>query len=252
MASIKYTLFFLILIIGTLNSKLQANETIRYGLDKNARAQQVEPTQFYFHAMIGRNNLDEDSLELRSDGTTFDGDWDGGLNYFGDGAQFPLVGDQFSLGWEGGAFMSWKTDDVNFAARSNGGTQVRFQIDTIFYGLETYLGAFAAVKPHSRVRLYVGAGPLLQMGFAEIEDDEADADRVVIINGSNVRIQLDETDFDANVGWYARAGAEVKVGRKIYLGVSGRMVRAELDMSDSLGKLSLDGTLVMLSIGAKM
>lgn len=217
-----------------------------------------------FHVMLGEFKPSEDQLDFNTDNPDFDeefrDEWLDGLPYFGGGAQIPFESDAlstgvFTAGWETGAYMSWKTESREIRGQSNGGTQVAVKVDTSFYGLDTFLGVYGAFQPIQLVRFYAGVGPMIQMGFAEVEEPDDDVTIQPISNSSNgsrITIDFDEIDFDADLGWYARAGVEFNITKELYIGVAARHINAELDLDESIGYIELEDTIGMITLGATL
>ncbi len=199
----------------------------------------------YIQFLAGELHLDDGSVSITREDTDFEAEVST-LPYLGGAVQQPLRDGVFGYGWEAGAFLSWKNDQVSYYAKSGGnGTQVLINIENAFWAIETFMGAYLQVKAFNRARLYVSGGPLAMFGYAESEgvDDEViiQSSAVIIKDGAN-------SDTDLSLGWYSRTGAEMRVGKHTWIGASISYMDVDLDLSDSLGDFSIDGEMYLFTI----
>lgn len=130
----------------------------------------------------------------------------------------PEAGIDFGFRSSGGAFVS-----------TGGGAAVAVDIDLLLVNL--YAGLFANTFLGQKWRVYVGAGPLLQ--FADYEQ----AGESVADDGSGF-----------GVGYYVRTGLEYMLPNRWMVGVGGRWIDSEIDLSGELGDLEVQGTQLFLSV----
>jgi len=199
----------------------------------------------YVQFLAGELHLGDGSASITHEDTGFEAEVST-LPYLGGAVQQPLRDRRFGYGWEAGAFLSWKNDQVSYYAKSGGnGTQVRVNVDNAFWAIETFMGGYLQLKAADRARLYVSGGPLVMFGYAESEDVD---DEVTIQSATVIIKDGDSSDYDLSLGWYGRAGAEIRVGKNTWIGASVRYMDVELDLSDSLGDFSIDGEMYLLTV----
>lgn len=209
----------------------------------------VSEPYYHVQTLIGRLVLD-DSLVSRDADETYEGEWGEKIPYIGAAAQVPIKDGVFGFGWEGGGFVSWQSEVVDYfvASGSNGGVAA-FSLDTSYFAIETFLGGYLSVQPTSFFRAYVSAGPMLTLGFLNTTDPQEEA---TPSSRSVVVIDFSDTDVNLTPGAYGRAGVEIQLAQNTWIGVSGRYMKTELDFGDSIGEVSLDGTSWFISLGARM
>ncbi|MFW0776177.1 MAG: outer membrane beta-barrel protein [Rickettsiales bacterium] len=206
---------------------------------------ETEPFPGYVQILLGQLDLDEDNVTIDRGDLNLEGSVDS-LPYVGGAVQMPWKDDFIGFGWEGGGFVSWENDDVSYYAYSgpNGG-KARISIDNGFWSLETFIGAYASLKPIDRLRFYAGAGPLFMFARADSEDFDEDVE----IDGSTETISGDgNSDSDFALGWYARVGADIRLGKHTWLGASVRQMQVDVDLSDALGEFDINGQVYQLTI----
>jgi hypothetical protein len=209
----------------------------------------VSEPYYHVQTLIGRLVLD-DSLVTRDADETYEGEWGEKIPYIGAAAQVPIKDGMFGFGWEGGGFVSWQSDVVDYFVKSGSdGTVAAFSLDTSYFAIETFLGGYLSVQPTPFFRAYVSAGPMLTLGFLNTVDPEeqpSPSARSVVV------IDFSDTDVNLTPGAYGRAGVEIQLAQNTWIGVSGRYMKTELDFGDSIGEVSLDGTSWFISLGARM
>lgn len=154
----------------------------------------------------------------------------GNFPVIGGGGQWKFAGEGIDFGLEGGINFAFETDGGFFATGSNGAT-VAVSIDTLLFDL--YGGAFLSKYLGDKLRIYGAAGPLMQ--WASWDQDSSDA----VFNGSGSGFGF---------GYYLRAGLEFVVGHGTMVGFSGRWFDTQVDLSDGLGDLDLDGAQVLFTV----
>lgn len=217
-----------------------------FGLALPTLAAEKQPP-VYLQVFLGELKLDDNTVTATRDGNEYEGALDD-IPYLGGTAQVALHDGVFGYGWEGGAFLSWINDEVRYAAGSGSqGGYAAISIDNAFWSIETSIGLWASVRPIDRVRLYIGAGPLLIFGRADSDGPDDDQqpqptpNAVVVTNG-------DTHDSDWSPGGYARAGIEVRITDRTWFGVNVRHMKTDLDLEDSIGRFDIDGNLYLLSV----
>lgn len=157
--------------------------------------------------------LDEDEYEV--------------LPVLAGGAQWKLAGERLTFGLEGFVSFSGRSDLEAFA--SSGGTAVAvFDVDLLL--VELYGGPFLSRYLGDGLRLYGGAGPLLQwLGYDQ--DDGTDQ----------------ESADGSGGGVYARAGLEFLLPSRKLVGFGVRWSESSLDFSEDFGDVELDGLQVFVT-----
>ena len=167
----------------------------------------------------------------------------------GGGASQRLWGARGQLGFEGGALVSWKNDEVEFAG-SNGMLAVR--INTELLMMDVFMGGVVGVRPTRWLRLYAAAGPSIAWGYLPSEDDDVvNGGPIVIGAGSVVVIDLGSSESDISFALYGRVGIEVELDSGFTFGVGARYAEHEFDF-DHRGDLQLDEMQWFLTLGSKI
>jgi hypothetical protein len=135
---------------------------------------------------------------------------------------------KLDFGLEGGATVGIHTQEVSGVAGGSGAVIV---IDSEVVLSDLFGGGFVSLDIGRQARLYAGAGPLLQYGWANFDQDDT--------SGTT---DNDSSDSAAGVGYYARTGFEFRIHDGT-MGVTVRWVDADLDFDDlddaDLGGLQL-------------
>ena len=152
-------------------------------------------------------------------------------------------------GINAGGGVSWRGDNTSFAGTVGGaGSVVVFRIDNSFTLAEVHLGGYLRAHMGKSADFYMGAGPTIMYGHHKVEDGETEDDEPVISNGTIV-IDTDSSS-DITIGFYARAGIEFDLGNQSQWGIGVRYLGGELDFSDTVGKIDIEGTQVLLTYSA--
>lgn len=128
--------------------------------------------------------------------------------------QQPLAGRRLRLGLEGGFTLGWE-NDVQAVVVDSGSVLVAAEND--FLLVDLFVGAFADLSLGERLRLYAGAGPLLQWASIDVEWNDTLAGDV----------SVDESGFGG--GYYARTGFEFALGSGLSLGLGVRYLDSSVD-----------------------
>lgn len=168
----------------------------------------------------------------------------------GGGAGQRLWGKRAQIGFEGGALVSWKNDDVEFAG-SNG--MLAVSINTELFMMDVFMGGVVGVRPTRWLRLYAAAGPSIAWGYLPSEDDDdvVNGGPIVIGSGSVVVIDLGSSESDVSFALYGRVGIEIELDSGFTFGVSARYAEHEFDF-DHRGDLQLDEMQWFLTLGSKI
>lgn len=186
-----------------------------------------QPGQVLLHGYAGAKYLSDFRVESGSSSVELDDDEYEVLPVVGGGAQWKLAGGGFDLGLEGLLSISGRSDLEAFAS-GDGGAVVVFDVD--LYLIEVYGGPFVSRFLGDTVRLYGGAGPLLQWAGYDQSDDTTDED----------------TDGSGG-GVYARAGIEFLLPSRRLVGLGVRWSESSVDLGGDFGELDLEGLDVFFS-----
>jgi hypothetical protein len=156
-----------------------------------------------------------------------DGDLDQ-LPVIGGGAQWKFGGRRVDLGLEGMLSFSGRANVEAFAV-GGGGAAVLVDVDILLF--ELFGGPFASVFLGEKLRLYGGAGPLMQ--WASYDQ-----------TGSGMA--ADGTGFGS--GWYARGGFELALPSSTLVGFGVRWSDTSVDLGSDLGDMDIDGVQVLFTM----
>jgi hypothetical protein len=145
----------------------------------------------------------------------------------GGGAQWKLAGDRIDIGVEAMLAFSWRSDATAIAV-GGGGAAVAVDVDLFVFDL--YGGPFASMFLGDNVRLYASVGPLMQ--WAEYEESS---------------LFDDGNSSGFGLGYYARTGLELMVGRGSMIGMGVRWSDSAVDLSSESGDLDLRGVQIALT-----
>lgn len=210
-------------------------------------ASPADDTPVDVQAFIGVLSLDDQSGEWR-DISDDDVDVDfsslpsGGLE-----AEYVFHRGWVHAGLNPGGSIAWKDDDTSFSGgftESTGGV-LRVDVDNSLFLFELHLGAFVRGRLHERVTTYAAAGPMLLYGYHEVEDEQVEPEPR--------DLELDQTDSsDVNVGFYARFGVDFEVADNQRWGIGVRYLSSELDFSQTVGELDIEGTQYQLTFTQRL
>ena len=222
----------------------------------------IEPgTPIYAQVLLGQLQLNDDSLTLTREGEQYDGKLDS-LPYLGAAAQVVWRDGVIGYGWEGGGFVSWINDHVDYFALSDrNGLRVWIHADNVFWSVETFMGLFASLKPVHWLRCYVAGGPLAIYAVAKTEDAQTETVATATTaagttprttGGSTIVIDVTNKDTDFHFGGYARAGFDLQFSDTVWAGFSVRYMKTRLKLEDSLGRLNIDAPLYQFSLTQRL
>lgn len=221
------------------------------------RAEVSMDKPIYAQLLVGNLHLLDDRVTLTREGELYDGKLRR-LPYIGGAAQMLWRDDWLEYGWEGGGFVTWINDRVDYFARSDSrGLLIKISVDNVFWSLETFMGLYLSVHPAPPIRLYLSGGPLAIYAVARksepLETRTVSISTVTSVSrdinrGSDLVIDLSNKDTDLNFGGYARVGIELNLTNNLWAGVSLRYMKTDLNLSSSLGQFSIDGALLQFSL----
>lgn len=145
----------------------------------------------------------------------------------GGGAQWKLGGDKIDVGLEAMLAFSWRADAAAIAV-GGGGAAVAVDVDLFVFDL--YGGPFASMFLGDNLRVYASVGPLMQ--WAQYEESS-------LVNDGN--------SAGFGLGYYARTGLEVVLGRGTMIGLGVRWSDSTVDLDSDSGDLDLSGVQVALT-----
>lgn len=162
-------------------------------------------------------------------------------------------GDNRTWRWgiNSGGSIAWKSSDTRISGGVSGenGAVIRFDIDNSLFIGELHLGAFVRAGITKKVSVYAAAGPMLMYGKHEVEDEDVETPEPTA-NGQVIITDSEDSDFD--VGYYGRAGIDYRYARGQRVGLGVRYMEAEMDFSDTVGKLDVAGPQIVLTYTATL
>lgn len=159
-------------------------------------------------------------------------------------------GDTWRWGLNPGGSIGWKSSDTRVSGTIGGnGANIRFDIDNSLFIGELHLGGFVRAGLTSKLSVYASAGPMVMYGRHEVEDEDVETPEPTT-NGQVVITSSDESDFA--FGLYGRAGIDYEYRNDQYLGFGIRYMAAEMDFSDTVGKVDLEGPQFVLTYTAEL
>jgi hypothetical protein len=148
-----------------------------------------------------------------------------------------------------GGGISWRGDNTSFAGSVGGsGSTVIFRIDNSFMLGELHFGGYLRSHLGEAVDFYLGAGPAVLYGRHKVEDEEVEPHEGVSRSGTIIIESDNSSDF--TLGFYARAGIEFDLGNRAQWGLGLRYLGGELDFDDTVGKIDIEGTQILLTYSA--
>lgn len=207
----------------------------------------------YGQVMFGSLKLNDNTVSIHTNDDVLEGDLPDSIPYLGAAAQVIWKDDVIGYGWEGGGFFSWQNDSVSYYASGGGdGGSVRISVDNDYWSFETFMGLYASLKPIDRLRFYVGAGPLFLFATAKVDNVAEQAPEPTSFEGTTINIDADNYHSDFTVGAYARAGFEFQLLDNYWMGGSVRHMKADVNLSKSVGQFDIDGDIYFLTVTKRL
>jgi len=163
-------------------------------------------------------------------GGSVDGD-DGDLDQMpviGGGGQWKLGGDRIDFGLEGMLSFAGRANAEAFVA---GGSGAAIAVDVDMLVFDLYGGPFVSTFVGNKLRFYGAAGPLMQF----VEYDQTGA-------------SLDQDGEGFGSGWYARAGFEIALPSRSFVGMGVRWSDTSVDLGNAVGDLEMNGIQIFVSL----
>jgi hypothetical protein len=168
----------------------------------------------------------------REGGNFGDVDGDAGdldqLPLIGGGAQVKLGGDKLDYGFEMFFSFEGRANTTAFATGA-GGIVIAGDVSLLIFDL--YGGAFVSRFVGDNLRLYAGAGPLLQ--WADWDQDFG---------------SIDASGSGFGVGGYVRTGFEFFLSSRTLVGLGVRWSDSTIDLDGGLGNLDIEGFQAVLTV----
>jgi hypothetical protein len=204
-----------------------------------------------FQVFLGSLQLDDQSANWEdTDDGSVDVEFPSSLPGGGIEAEYHYGGKFLHWGINPGGSIAWKNSGTRVSGGFSGDTGgvIRIDLDNSLFLGELHLGGYIRGQVGSKIQLYAAAGPMIMYGTHKVEDEEvvtpqSSGDGQIVITDS------DESDFA--IGFYGRAGIDFKLKPGQLLGLGVRYMSAEMDFSDTLGKIDLQGPQFVLTYTAR-
>ena len=162
------------------------------------------------------------------------------MPFIGFGGQLPMVevGEKTVLGFDGGIGFSWRSL-VNSVSSTNG--NVEMTLDSDLYMVDVFWGALISRYVTQKARIYGGIGPIFLFGnyYGKSKDENNVTGDVTVTSEKNNAF---------TVGWYSRAGIELRMANGAFIGFGVLWQDATIDFgSTSAGKVDFDGIMPMVT-----
>jgi len=168
--------------------------------------------------------------ELEGEGATAQ-EADSTFPTIGGGAQWNFVGeDAFRLGLEGLLGFGWQSNISAFSS-AGGGATVAVNVDLLV--IDLFGGPFASMFLGDNVRVYGGAGPLMQ--WATYDQD-----------GPTSQTSGEGDGF--GFGYYARTGIDIAITPNNMIGFGVRWSDSTVDLSGGINDVDVSGLLAMITV----
>jgi len=180
--------------------------------------------------LIGLTRITSIETSL-SDGS--DSDEDSTLPMVGGAWQTVLHNGRLQLGFETGLTVGWDSESGTVDL-GNGGGSVPSR--NHLFGVDGFVGLFGGAWLTNNLRLYVGAGPLLQYAKVSVEYEDA------------MSLHRDAEDDGFGGGVYARAGIEYSMTPSTLVGLGVRQMSSSVDLGGGIDQVDFEATQMFLSV----
>jgi len=182
--------------------------------------------EFNAHAQIFVSNMtiEEEDPDVKENDYSF--------YLIGGAGQVPFQQiNQLKYGLEVGMLFSMDNDTrLVEASGGSGGGSVTVQVKNKMFLFDYFFGGYASYTLADRLRLYIGAGPLLIYGRRESDPED-----------NNEEILLPEVESQLSAGFYGRTGAEIRISKDFMLGAGVRYITSGLEFTGQAGKVKVEG-----------
>jgi hypothetical protein len=189
--------------------------------------------------MVGFSDLSRDPLHGLDGASDLDIDRTATLPLLGAAAQYALLGERLQLGLEFGGTMGWDSHRDSVRVDSGRDAVLAVSDDDLFL-CDLFVGPSGSLWVGERLRIYGGAGPLLQ--YAQVDLDYEDLD--------GNELELDGSGFGN--GLYGRCGIEILIWPDSWVGFQVRWMESDIDFGSGVRDLDLDTVQFMLSASARL
>ena len=164
--------------------------------------------------------------------------------------EFPFYTGWVHWGLNPGGSIGWQGDDTTFSGSVNGdtGATINFELDNSLFIAELHLGGYVRGRVTDRITTYAAAGPAIF--YAEHKTRSERIDQPDALPGGEI-LEGDENASALDFGFYARAGIDFEVSRGAHMGVSVRYGTSELDFSDTIGNVDIEGTQLLFTYSTR-
>ncbi|MDW7644022.1 MAG: hypothetical protein SCI25_03165 [Desulfuromonadales bacterium] len=193
-----------------------------------------EPPPTAIQALFGAAVFHDDSLTFREE-STIDPDTSketdlSQMPMLGFVAQYALAGQNSQAGFEGGLLFGWRSRSTSLTSNLE---QTSVRIETSLWLLDLSMGLYASHVVADRLRLSLGAGPLLLFATYDGETEETDS------QGDTATTDTSENAF--GIGGYARAAVEYRLPDGAFMGIGLRGVTSTLEFEKGVDSSGLEG-----------
>jgi len=186
--------------------------------------------QSLLQGYVGVAYPDGVTLDRDGDPVTIEDDELDPLPVIGGGAQVKLAGQGLDFGVEALVSLAFRSDLEAFVV-GGGGAVIALSADVLV--VDVFGGPFLSKLFGDRVRVYAGAGPLLQFLEYSQEDDSGD---------------LDDDGSGFGAGYYTRGGIEFLLPSGTLVGFGVRYSSSEVDLEGSLGDFDFEGVQAVITV----
>lgn len=195
-----------------------------------ARRPRWEIGQVLLQGFIGVGYPQSVTLEGGGDPVEIDDSQLDNLPVIGGGAQLKLAGEAIDFGVEAMMSFAFRSDLQAFAV-GGGGAVVALDVDVLV--LDFFGGPFVSKLLGDRIRVYAGAGPIVQYLEYSQRDDAGTMD-------------VDTSGFGA--GFYTRGGIEFLLPGGTLVGFGVRYSESDVDLGSGFNDFELSGMQALITV----